>query len=134
MTGQPITPLYAIAKTGAAQKWDEAGSLIDLALDGAKISHLEIAEVQKCATILDAFARQIYNDPAMWPGAEVTLETMQVRSNVISAALKNDDLSADERESLWQELAEIAAWIEREYTYISDYADAQLCARFGTQL
>jgi hypothetical protein len=64
----------------------------------------------------------------------VTREAMELRSNVISAALKGDDLEANERAELWQELAEVANWLQKDNQQIGDYADAQLCARFGNPL
>lgn len=61
MTTHITTPLYAIARNGADQKWQEADAMID-----AGKSYLEIAEFQKCAAILESFAAEIYNAPAMW--------------------------------------------------------------------
>jgi hypothetical protein len=57
----PSTKLYALAKDGATEKYNEADALIDR--DG---NYLEISEIQYCAAILDDFARQLYNNPAMW--------------------------------------------------------------------
>ncbi len=57
----PNTPLYALAQIGAEQKYAEADALIER--DG---NYLEIAEIQYCAAILDDFASELYNDPAMW--------------------------------------------------------------------
>ena len=59
---------------------------------------------------------------------------MELRSNVISAALKSDDLTSNERAQLWDELAEIHTWLQKDDQAIGDYADARTCARFGTQL
>jgi len=39
---------------------------------------------------------------------------MELRSNVISAALKGDDLTSNERAELWAELAEITTWFQKD--------------------
>jgi hypothetical protein len=40
---------------------------------------------------------------------------MELRSNVISRALKDSDwMDAEQRESLWQELDEIHAWLQKD--------------------
>jgi hypothetical protein len=64
--------MYMRAKQGALQKWADADGLIELAASGkATVSQLEIVEVQKCATMLDEFAHQLYVDPTMWSPIEI---------------------------------------------------------------
>jgi ABC-type transport system substrate-binding protein len=132
MTTQPTTQLYRLAKDGAEEKYQQADALIE-----AGAHYQEIAELQYCAFILNEFSREIYNDPAMWsdqPHDPTTRESMEERSNIISAALKGDDLSSNERAELWAELAEIYDWLLKDENQLSDYADARICARFQDPL
>lgn len=133
MTSYPTTKLYTIAKSGASQKWDAANALIDLALTGSAISHIEIAEVQKCAQILDDFAHEIYNDPAMWEPVD-SLETMQARQELLEKTLAEEPVTQERAAAIMAELAEIEAWFQKEMIFIDNVGTQKLCARFSDPL
>lgn len=56
---------------------------------------------------------------------------MRQRVTIIQDALAENPANYA---ALLEELAEIENWLARQDNFISDYADARLCARFGTGL